>query len=165
MIETFAYRFVTSILRLALLAGIFAAGWLVYSQLPSHASNNKQKSSGEINLQIALQPGLKGTALDIPIELYPIDVVAVRHEYFAERRAGKRFDDFLKERMNGRSPINARLDMQGQTNLTVAPGEWWIHAILPGDEDLEWRLRVNVAGQKQTVELTPDNAYTRTKSF
>jgi hypothetical protein len=164
VIETFAYRFLTSILRLALLVGIFAAGWLVYSQLPSH-DTNKQKSSGGINLQIALQAGLKGTALDIPIELYPIDVVAARHEYFAERRAGKGYYDFLKERMNGRSPINARLDMQGQTNLTVAPGEWWIHAILPGDEDLEWRLHVNVAGQKQTVELTPDNAYTRTKSF
>ena len=165
MIETFAYRFITSILRLALLVGIFAAGWLVYSQLPSHDTNNKQKASGGTNLQIVLQPGLKGTAVDIPIELYPIDVVAARHEYFAERRAGKGYYDFMKERMNGRSPIRSRLDMQGQTNLTVAPGEWWIHAILSGDEDLEWRLRVIVAGQKQSVELTPENAYTRTKSF
>jgi hypothetical protein len=89
----------------------------------------------------------------------------VRHEYFTERRAGKRFDDFLNERMNGRTPINAKLDKEGRAFVAIKPGSWWIHAVLSGEEDLEWHLPVNVAGRKQSIELTAQNAYTRTKSF
>ena len=33
------------------------------------------------------------------------------------------------------------------------------------DEQLEWRLPVTVGGAKQTIELTPQNAYTRSKTF
>jgi hypothetical protein len=104
-------------------------------------------------------------ARDISVELYPVDIVAVRHEYFTERRAGKRFDDFLTERMNGRKPVTARLDREGQTSVVISPGNWWLHATLPGEENLEWRLPVVIAGSNQTVELTSQNVYTRTKSF
>ena len=106
-----------------------------------------------------------GVGLNIPVELYPVDIVAVRHEYFIERRAGKRFDDFLNERMNGRAPITAQLDPQGSAVVVVPPGNWWIHAVLAGDEDLEWRLPIQVTGPGLTIELTPQNAYARTKSF
>jgi hypothetical protein len=37
--------------------------------------------------------------------------------------------------------------------------------MLDGEEQLEWRLPVTVIGAKQIVELTPQNAYTRSKSF
>jgi hypothetical protein len=104
-------------------------------------------------------------ALDIAVELYPFDIVAARHEYFTERRAGKRFDDFLNERMKGRAPVAARLDTQGTTTVVVNSGAWWLHAQLPGEENLEWRLPLDVAGSKLTVELTPQNIYTRTRSF
>jgi hypothetical protein len=103
--------------------------------------------------------------LEIAVELYPIDIVAVRHEYFTERRAGKRFDDFLKERMEGRTPITARLDKQGQASVVINAGNWWLHALLSGEEDLEWRLPISVTGRKQTIELTWQNVYTRTRSF
>jgi hypothetical protein len=118
-------------------------------------------------LEIVLRPsaGNGAEALDIAVELYPFDIVAARHEYFTERRAGTRFDDFLNQRMKGRAPVAARLDKQGQAFLVVNAGNWWLHAQLPGDENLEWRLPVNVAGPKQTVELTSQNVYTRTKSF
>ncbi len=117
-------------------------------------------------MQITLRPaGINAASLDINVELYPVDIVAVRHEYFTERRAGKRFDDFLNERMQGRRPVNAKLDKDGQATVVVAAGSWWLNAILPGDEDLEWRLPINVAGSKQIVELTSQNVYTRTKSF
>jgi hypothetical protein len=162
--ETLSYKLLTIVLRLGLLAALFAGAWLVYSRLP------EQKSAGDhqvpaTSLRIVLDAGIRDADVDIPIELYPIDVVAVRNEYFAERRAGKRYEDFLKERMAGRSKISARLDMQGQTTVAVSPGNWWIHALITGDEDLEWRLPVSVGGQKQTVELTPQNAYTRSKTF
>lgn len=122
---------------------------------------------GETTLQIMLRPPASEDvgALDISVELYPVDMVAVRHEYFTERRAGKRFDDFLSERMKGRTPVATRLDKQGQASVVISPGNWWLHAQLSGEEDLEWRLPLNVAGRKQTVELTSQNVYTRTKSF
>lgn len=114
---------------------------------------------------LRLPAGLGNGDLDIPVELYPVDVVAVRHEFFTERRAGKRFDDFLNERMEGRRTISARLDKQGVGLVVVSAGSWWVHARLEGEEELEWRLPINVAGSKQTVELTPQNVYTRARSF
>jgi hypothetical protein len=144
------------------------AGWRIYTQLPDTTLTNPPAASGETTLQIVLRPSDSVTptdGLDIAIELYPIDIVAVRHEYFTERRAGKRFDDFLNERMKGRSPVTTRLDKQGQTSVILNSGNWWLHALLSGEEELEWRLPINVAGRKQTVELTSQNVYTRTRSF
>lgn len=158
------YRLVTIALQLALVAGLFATGWFVYNTLP-HRNDELSKSVTTTNLEIIVQPGTSRGALDVPVQLYPIDLVAVRHEFFAERRAGKRFEDFLKERMNGRTPVNAQLNARGHATVLISPGTWWVHALLPGEEDLEWRLPVVVTGQKQTVELTPHNAYTRAKSF
>jgi hypothetical protein len=37
--------------------------------------------------------------------------------------------------------------------------------MLDGEEQLEWRLPVKVTGDKQIIELTTQNAYTRSKSF
>ena len=152
-------------LRIALVAGLFGAGWLIYNQLPVTTSA-LQDDVRATTVQIVLrQPDNGGPSLDVPVSLYPVDVIAVRHEFFTEPRAGKRFEDFLKERMKGRSPVNMKLDKEGQGSVLVAPGTWWLHAMLDGEEQLEWRLPVTVIGPKQIVELTPQNAYTRSKSF
>ncbi len=157
---------VVGVLQALLLLSLAAAGWVIYRQLPADASGERY-SRRTTTLQIVLrQPGDgAGSPLDVPINLYPVDIVAVRHEFFTEPRAGKRFEDFLKERMKGRSPISARLDKQGHGAVALSPGSWWLHATLGGDEQLEWRLPVNVTGDKQIVELTSQNAYTRSKSF
>ncbi len=153
-------------LRVALVAALGVAGWSIYSRLPRTPF---QEPAGETKttLQIVLRPSALNntTPLDIPVELYPVDIVAVRHEYFTERRAGKRFDDFLNERMAGRSPVSTKLDNQGYSSVTVTQGNWWLHALLDGEEELEWRLPITVGGRKQTVELTSQNVYTRTRSF
>lgn len=152
-------------LRIVLVLGLIGAGWLVYSQLPETASQGEDDLKST-SLQIVLrQPDNGGPSLDVPVNLYPVDVVAVRHEFFTEPRAGKRFEDFLKERMKGRLPVNMKLDKQGQGSIAIKPGTWWLHAMLEGEEQLEWRLPVTVIGAKQIVELTPQNAYTRSKSF
>ena len=160
------YSLVVLLLRAGLIGALFAAGWLVYSGLPSQPAATPA-SNTDTTLQIVLRhsagTGVEG--LDIPVELYPVDIVAVRHEYFSERRAGKRFDDFLIERMKGRKTITAQLDQQGQASVVVSPGNWWVHAHLAGDEELEWRVPISVTGGKQTVELTPQNVYTRARSF
>ena len=152
-------------LRVALIAGLFGAGWLVYQQLPATSPGGGDDFRATSVQVVLRQPDNGGGALDVPVSLYPVDVIAVRHEFFTEPRAGKRFEDFLKERMKGRSPVNMKLDKQGQGSVMVSPGTWWLHAMLEGDEQLEWRLPVTVIGAKQIVELTPQNAYTRSKSF
>lgn len=152
------------VLRVVFVVALVGGGWLLYRQLPATASTS-QDDRRTTNLQIVLQQPDNGPALDVQVSLYPVNVVAVRHEFFSEPRAGKRFDDFLKERMKGRSPVNTRLDKQGQGSVLLAPGSWWLHAKLSGDEEIEWRLPVTVIGPKQVIELTPQNAYTRSRTF
>jgi hypothetical protein len=153
-------------LQVGLLIVLFGAGWVIYRRLPlSSADIRTDQKTTTLQIIIRQPPESAGPALDVAVSLYPVDIVAVRHEFFTEPRAGKRFEDFLKERMKGRSPINAQLDKQGQGSVTLAPGSWWLHATLSGDEQLEWRLPVTVTGARQVVELTPQNAYTRSKTF
>jgi hypothetical protein len=165
-IKSRLYNLLVIVLRLGLVAALFAAGWLVFRTLPQAADTATESRSSTTTLQILLRGDQRrAPAAGVSIEVFPIDIVAVRHEFFTERRAGERFDEFLKQRMQGRSPVSARFDLQGQATVNLSPGNWWIHATLPGDEELEWRLPISVAGTKQTVELTPQNAYTRSKSF
>jgi hypothetical protein len=162
-----SYNLLTLSLRAALLVGLVASGWLIYSKLPHRDSPNLKENPGETTLLIVLRPPANGRsdALDIAVKLSPVDIVAVHHEYFTERRAGKRLDDFVNEQMKGRAAVDARLDKQGQASISLPPGSWWLHAQLEGDENLEWRLHLDVAGARQTIELTPQNIYTRTRSF
>ena len=154
------------VLQAGLILVLVGAGWLIYRQLPDGGAG-ASSNQGTTTLQIFIRqtPETVGPELDVAVSLYPVDIIAVRHEFFTEQRPGKRFEDFLKERMKGRSPINARLDKQGQGAVTLAPGSWWLHATVSGDEQLEWRLPVTVTGSKQVIELTPMNAYTRSKTF
>ena len=165
--QKISYRLLALTLRVALIIALAGAGWMVYKRLPNNGPGSSSTTYDQTTVQILLQPpsDMGNNARDIPIEISPVDIVAVRHEFFVEPRAGQRFDEFLHQRMNGRNLINARLDSQGRTSIAVPRGDWWIHAILSGEEDLEWRLHISITGGKQTVELTPQNAYTRSKSF
>ena len=153
-------------LQVALIVMLVGAGWFIYRQLPDDATEARL-NQGTTTVQIIIRqpPESAGPALDVAVSLYPVDIIAVRHEFFTEPPKGKRFEDFLKERMKGRSPVNARLDKQGRGSVSLPPGSWWLHATLSGDEQLEWRLPVTVTGTKQVIELTPQNAYTRSKTF
>lgn len=153
-------------LQIGLVLLLAGAGWMIYRRLPAgDADVTSDQRTTTLQIVIQQPPESAGSSLDVAVSLYPVDIVAVRHEFFTEPKPGKRFEDFLKERMRGRSPINARLDKQGHGAVMLAPGSWWLHATLPGDEQLEWRLPVTVGGARQTVELTPQNAYTRSKTF
>lgn len=153
-------------MQVGLVLALAGAGWQIYKRLPISPSE-PGSDRGATTLQIVMErPSEAGAmALDVTVDLYPVDVIAVRHEYFTEPRAGKRFDDFLKERMKGRSPVTAHLDKQGLGSVTLAPGNWWLHAKLAGDEELEWRLPLSVSGTNQTLQLNAQNAYTRSKAF
>ena len=153
-------------LRVALVAVLVGIGWLIYKQLPdSYSERNADRGRTDVQIILRNVPDVGATGLDVPVRIYPVDIIAVQHEYFSEPRAGKRFEDFFKERMKGRKQISARLDQQGQGTVMLSPGNWWLHAKLSGDEEVEWRLPLIITGDKQTIELTPQNAYTRSKSF
>ena len=165
--KIYVYDLVTGVLRLALVVALIAAGWKIYERLPAGPSPEQEEAAGSTALQIVLRPSPRdnGAAVNIPVQLYPIDVSAAQREYGFEPRPGVRFEDFLKERMQGRSPVRARLDEQGQAIVMLTPGRWWVHALLNGPQNVEWRLPVNVSGRQQTVELNTGNIYARTKSF
>ncbi len=153
------------VLQAGLIFVLVGAGWLIYRRLPETTAQVDSAERTTLQILIKQTPDSVGQALDVAVSLYPVDIIAVRHEFFTETRPGKRFEDFLKERMKGRAPVNARLDKQGSGSVLLAPGSWWLHATLSGDEQLEWRLPVTVIGAKQVIELTPQNAYTRSKTF
>src|SRR6267142_2302624 len=129
--QPISYRLLALILRVALLVALAGAGWAVYKRLPDNGPS-PSTSSGQPVIQIVLQPpqDMEKAPRDIPLEISPVDIVAVRHEFFVEPRAGQHFDEFLHQRMNGRALINVRLDSQGRAWVTIPPGNWWVHAIL-----------------------------------
>lgn len=166
--RSFVYNLVTAALRVALVGALIWAGWNVYHQLPGGAiEETTDAASGQTSLVIFLRPSPKEAAagVDISVQLYPVDLSAVQREYGFEPRPGVRFEDFLSERMQGRAPVKARLDERGQATIMLSPGRWWIHALLSGSQNVEWRVPVNVSGRQQTVELNAGNIYARTKSF
>jgi hypothetical protein len=156
-------------LRAALVVALAVAVWAVYRKLPQDESGASQtgRASKQTLLRIVLRREGVGDAgiADTAVELYSVDVAAARREFDDERRYGQRFEDFVARRMGARQPVSAKLNREGQAVVAVSPGRWWVHATLAGANELTWQLPVNVSGREQTVELTPSNAYTRTKSF
>lgn len=170
--QTLSYNLIVAVLRVALLGALIWAGWSVYHNLPGGSGAETLDAatsgqSGETALLIVLRRSAVagGAAVNIPVELYPIDVAAVQREFRFEPHPGVRFEDFLRQRMQGRAPVKARLDERGQAVVMVAPGKWWVHAVLSDAQNVEWRVPVNVSGRQQTIELTSGNVYARTKSF
>ena len=165
--KSFAYNLVIALLRVALVVALVGAVWNIYHRLPSGGLEAAHDGAGETTLLIVLRPSQRDVSapVSIPVQLYPVDLSAVQREYGFEPRPGVRFEDFLNERMQGRAPVKAQLDERGQATVIVAPGRWWIHALLSSSQNVEWRLPINVSGRRQTVELNTGNMYARTKSF
>lgn len=170
--QSLSYHLISALLRVALLVALIWAGWNIYHRLPRGggggvAAGSAENAAGETALQIILRPSPRdeGVSVSVPVQLYPVDVAAVQREFSFEPHPGVHFEDFLKERMQGRAPVKAQLDETGKATVTVSPGKWWVHAVLAGSQNVEWRLPVNVSGRQQTVELNSENMYARTKSF
>ena len=170
--QSLAYHLLTVALRVALLTLLVAAGWSIYTGLPvgpspSEAGGEGAARAGETHARIVLRPPPEETStpVDIPVEMYQTDISAVWREYSSEPRPGIRFEDFLARHLKGRPSVMTRLDQRGQATVTLAPGRWLLRALLSGQENVEWRLPVNISGPGQTIELTPENSYARTKSF
>jgi len=169
--HSLARRIVAALVRVALVFALAAAVWGVYRRLPQDESAvevNGGGQEGATALHIRLrraEVGFPVSSEKTAVQLYPINMTAARNEFDSEHRPGQRFEDFAAKLMGDRQPLSVELDERGEATVPVPPGKWWVHATVNGALELTWRLPVNVAGREKTVELTPDNAYTRAKKF
>lgn len=159
------------ILALGLVGGLFFAGWKIYHRLPNDDSViprvDATDGRAQTQLRIILGGGLSAAALNSPVELYPFDLTAAQREYQASPQLGKTFDAFLARRMRGVTPVQAPTDSGGHAVAFLGGGNWWLRATasLASGETIEWRLPMLVSGREQTIELTMENAYEKTKKF
>lgn len=153
--------------RIALVVALFAGAWSIYRRLPQDDAGGFgiHRRASATMLRVRLGNVQVPEAKKIPVQLYPINVDALWREFDSERRPGVRFEDFMTRRMGDRQPLAGETDERGEAVIAVPPGRWWVHATLPGAVELSWRMPVQVAGNEQSVTLTPENAYTRTKRF
>jgi hypothetical protein len=168
--QSFTRRALAILFSVALVAALAAAVWGVYSRLPHDERAAANAGGGEAATVLRIRLRLEGvgspvSAQKIPVQLFPINMAAAREEFDSEHRPGQRFEDFATKQMGNRQPLSVDLDEHGEATLAVPPGKWWIHATVTGERELTWRLPVNLSGGEKTVELTPDNAYTRAKKF
>lgn len=159
-------------LRVALVAALVGVCLSLYARLPPNDSSVLRDGPGsafrEIEVKIVLRRSAEQTVLSetVPIEIYSQDAVQARREFkFAE--PGK---DLLHRAPQGRREIEpfvkTEFDERGQATVQLRPGRWWLRTSLSGAHELTWRLPIDVSsGQPLTVELTPENAYTREKAF
>jgi hypothetical protein len=158
------------ILGALLVAALFAAGWNVYRRLPaddSVARPETYNTNANSELTVIFQGESIARAVNTQVEFYPIDFVSMQRDFFSNVRPGRTFDDFLAQRMKGLVPVRAPLDDKGRAVAKLSEGNWWLRAAaaLNSGEKIEWRLPINVSSRAQTIELTTDNAYERTKKF
>jgi hypothetical protein len=168
--QGFAHRLAAASLRVALVAALGAAVWGVYRRLPegerAGAAEGRPQRTTLLHLRLrAEEVGLPVSSKKIPVQLYPINMVAARNEFDSEHRPGQRFEDFATRLMGDRQPLGVELDERDEATIAVPPGKWWVHATVEGDRELTWRLAINVSGREKTVELTKENAYLRAKRF
>lgn len=162
---------VKAILAFGLVGGLFLAGWNIYQRLPNDDSAvprvDTTDGRAKTQLRIILGSGLSAASLNSPVELYPFDLKAAQNEYQASPQLGKTFDDFLARRMHGVTPVQAPTDSQGRVAALLSTGNWWLRATasLGSGETIEWRLPFAVSGSAQTIELSAENAYEKTKKF
>ena len=158
------------ILGAVLIGTLFLAGWNVYRRLPEDGSwvrTEAYDTKADSEMTIILRSNSAATPVNTRIELYAIDFAAAQRDFSAAVRPGKTFDDFLAQRMKGLVPVQAQLDNNGRALARLSEGNWWLRAVatLAGGEKIEWRLPVKVFSRGQTIELTTENAYERTKTF
>ena len=166
-IDSPATRLIQIILAIALLGTLLGAGWRIYRTLPPvyGAPGETPRSGAQQDLTIvfraAVSPG------ETRINLYPIDFSATEREYLMNARPGKTLEDFLARRLQNVEPVNVSIDASGHAVARVSEGNWWMHATsaLTSGESMEWRVPLTISRNPQTIELSSDNAYERTKKF
>ena len=160
-------RIVQIILALALLASLLVAGARIYHRLPaaSGGANDNARSGAQQDLTIIFRSPI--SKAETRINLYPIDFSAAERDYVMSAHAGKTLEDLLGQRLKHITPVSVSVDGNGHAVARLTEGSWWMHAVtaLANDESMEWRMPLTISQRPQTIELTPENAYERTRKF
>src|SRR5580765_2918504 len=154
------------ILGLALLGSLVFAGARVYRGLPAANSEAAEIARGTPqDLTIVFRAGI--TTGQTRVNLYPIDIAAAERDFANRGRSGKSFEDFLANRLETVTAVNVPIDGNGRGVTRVGEGNWWMHAVsaLNTGESIEWRVPLTIAQRPQTIELSAENAYMRSKKF
>src|SRR5260370_35000656 len=106
--EGLAVAIVKIILGVALVGGIFGAGWNVYRRLPGDGAAPMNfaatDSRAETQLTVMVRGDITGATMDSRIEIYPFDLVAAQLDLQATPHLSNRFADFLLLRVLGITP-------------------------------------------------------------
>jgi len=155
-------------LALALLAGLFYAGYRIYERLPANSSSMTSDYNAPLSgTRVVVRNRISNATLHSPIELYHFDLARLRREYDESPRLAKQFDDFLARRMHDVSPVKAEVTNDGVASTLLSQGDWWLRAVAQLDtgEEIEWRLPLTVSARDQAIDLSYENSYERTKKF
>lgn len=157
------------VLGVALIGALFFAGWRIYRRLPAENPNQTVFAEGRARqaLRLVVRNRIAGATLRSPLEFFHFNLAAARREYEASPRLARQFDDFLMRRMHNVTPVKADVRDDGYVVAQLWSGDWWLraHATLSSGEEIEWRLPVALNDHDQSVDLSFENAYERTKKF
>lgn len=166
--SSFLLLVVRILLALALLAGLFYAGYRIYERLPANSSSIASDYNAPLSgTRVVVRNTIRNATLHSPVELYHFDLARLRREYDESPRLAKQFDDFLARRMHDTVPVKAQVTNDGVASTLLSQGDWWLRAVAQLDtgEEIEWRLPVTVSARDQAIELSYENSYERTKKF
>jgi len=157
------------LLASALIGALLFAGWRIYRRLPVESSNQAIFADGRAQnaLRLVVRSKIAGATLRSPLEFFHFDLVAARREYESSPRLARQFDDFLMRRMHNVTPVKADVNGEGYAVAQLWSGDWWLRAsaTLNTGEEIEWRLPVALGDRDQSLDLSAENAYERTKKF
>lgn len=157
------------LLAVALIGALVFAGWRIYRRLPAESPNQTVFAEGRSrqSLRLVVRNKIAGATLRSPLEFFHFNLAAARREYEASPRLARQFDDFLMRRMHDVTPVKADVRDDGYVVAQLWSGDWWLRATatLSTGEEIEWRLPVALNDRDQSVDLSFENAYERTKKF
>ena len=155
------------ILAMALLASLLFAGARIYHRLPATGAESNQTLANGPQRELTVVFNAAVSISEARVRLYPIDFPATERDYLSTRRSGKGLEDFLAMRLKNVTPVNVEIDNSGRGVARVTEGNWWMHAVTAraNGESIEWRMPLTIGQRPQTIELSVENAYERSKKF
>jgi hypothetical protein len=163
-----AIKTIQIILAIALVGALVSAGRNVYRRLPDDSAGNASVGKdGAREIPVTIVLGDSASPVNSTVEVYALDFAALQRDYDASPLVQKQFDAFLRRRLRDLEPVRARFDENRRALVNLNFGNWWANARaeMPDGENIEWRIPINVTRPGQTVELTTENAYEKTKKF
>ncbi|MEJ7710565.1 MAG: hypothetical protein WKF84_12025 [Pyrinomonadaceae bacterium] len=162
---SFGHSLLAGVLQVVLVGGLFGVGWSLYDRLPPNSASQPPGGAAglETEVRIVMRRAVdNGPSADgVNVEIYSQDAVRP----LREPNSAPLLLEPKGRRRAVEPALKTHLDESGQATVRLRPGRWWFSASLPGAHELTWRLPVDISSQPLTVELTPENAYTREKTF